>query len=65
MTDEQKTVYMLAQIALFNARIAGMVAENAHRTQCGLSLAYAEEHFIQAIEESGIHHNAIVGVFQS
>lgn len=65
MTDEQNTAYVLSQVALFNARIAGMVAENQMRAVRGEGPAYVKEHFDRAANESGIHHNAVIGLFIS
>lgn len=65
MSDEQKAAYVMAQVALFNARIAGMVAENQMRTHRGEAPAYVEGDFVKAAEDSGIHHNAVVGIFYS
>lgn len=34
-----------AQVLACQARVAGMMAENLHRQECGESIAYGEEHF--------------------
>lgn len=36
---------MQAEMEAVRATIAGMEAENAHRTTCGMSVAYGEEAF--------------------
>ena len=41
--NEGEYAFILAQTALLNCRVAGMVAENQHRTNCGNSLAYTEQ----------------------
>lgn len=45
MTPEQKAAFVNAQVAVFNARVAGMIAENAQRVHIGQSLAYGEGDF--------------------
>lgn len=35
----------VAEMHAVNARVAGMIAENAHREACGNSVAYGEEAF--------------------
>lgn len=64
MTDEQQAAFINSQTAIFNAVIAGMVAENNNRMMRGESLAYTEAHFQEAIENSGINYNQVVGLFQ-
>ncbi len=49
MTDAYET-YALTQTAVFNARIAGMVAENQARISRGEALAYTGVAFAQEIE---------------
>lgn len=60
MDEKQNTVFVLSQIAVFNAVIAGMVAENMQRAAVGQSMAYVEDDFTRVIEASGIHHNAVL-----
>jgi len=63
MTDEQKAAFIIAQSAVLVARVAGMQAENQIREHRGESLAYAENAFLTLIDESGVHHNAAIGLF--
>ena len=60
MNEEQRIAYVIAQAAVLNATIAGMVAENEYRKQCGNQIAYDEICFVKAVESSGLHHNAVV-----
>lgn len=43
--NEGSTVFVLAQVALLNCEIAGMTAENQHRMNCGLDIAYGADEF--------------------
>ena len=63
MTDEQKAAYVIAQAACLMATVAGMQAENQHRMNCGNSIAYGEEAFQRAIDESYCTHNAVLALF--
>lgn len=63
MTDEQKAAYVMAQAAIMNATVTGMIAENYTRMSRGESLAYGEEAFQELINNSGIHHNACITLF--
>jgi hypothetical protein len=45
MTPEQTAAYINAQTTLCQIELAGMLAENQHRLNCGLSIAYGEEGF--------------------
>ncbi len=60
MSDEANTAYVLAMIAVLNATIAGMVAENMQRQHRGESMAYVQADFAQEIKGSGMHHNAVL-----
>jgi hypothetical protein len=63
MTEEQNAAYVFSQSACALIEAMGMVAENAHRQQCGNSIAYGEEAFNALINKYGIHHNAVVTAF--
>lgn len=65
MTPEQKAAYVIAMSAYVMARVAGMQAENALRIDRGDALAYPEEAFEKVAIESGIHHNAVISLFNS
>ena len=67
MTPEQKAAFVVAQAALFNARVAGMVAENQYRTSRGLMVAYGEDAFASLEREFSavLGHNAVVLFFAS
>lgn len=68
MIEEMRVAVLMARTAALNAEVAGMQAENQHRTMNGLSIAYGEEAFSAAIErnrlgENGITLTAIHGEF--
>ena len=65
MTSEQKAAYIIAQAAAASAVIAGMQAENAYREARGEAQAYPQHEFENVIHQYGIHHNAIIGFFNS
>ncbi len=50
MTPEQKTVFVMAQIALLNADVAMMQAANEYRTRRGETIAYGEEEMYPIIQ---------------
>jgi len=64
MTDEQKAAYIMAQAAILNATIAGMVAKNQGRASRGETMAYDEEDFVIEIDDSSCHHHAVLNLFQ-
>jgi hypothetical protein len=64
MTPEQKAAYVMAMVAIFNAQIAGMVAENMQREHLGGSMAYTEKEFQKVIDESGCGCNSIAKIYQ-
>jgi len=43
--NEGSYAFVLAQVALLNCEVAGMQAENQHRMNCGLSIAYGAAEF--------------------
>ena len=61
MTPEEKAAFVVAQAAILNARVQGMVAENMQRSHRGESMAYMEDHFVKVVDESGIGHNDLIG----
>ncbi len=65
MTPEQQAAYIMAQVAILNAMVAGMVAENMQREVLGQSMAYVENDFVAAVNGSPCHHNAVLSLFQS
>lgn len=64
MTKAEAIAYVQAQTVCALAAIEAMKAENAHREACGMSVAYGEEAFLQIPVTYGIHHNAVVSLFQ-
>lgn len=65
MNDEQKAAYIIAQAAVLQATVAGMAAENMIRWHRSESMAYDESAFEDAINKSGVHHNAVIEFFHS
>jgi len=65
MTDEQKAAFVMAQAALLNARVAGMVAQNQFRMSYDNSISYDENAFIAVEREfdSVLGHNAVLVLF--
>lgn len=60
MEDIRKSAYIIAQAAVLNARVAGMVAENQDRIRKGESLAYIEEDFRKLVDKSSCGHNEVI-----
>lgn len=67
MTDEQKAAFVLAQVAMMNAEITGLNAENAWRISNGQSPTYGEAAFDAVIDryKHTLGENAILKFFQS
>ena len=65
MTEEQKAAYIIGKAAALVTRVAGMQAENMQRQHRGEAMAYNEHAFSTAVLEEGVHHNAIIELFQS
>lgn len=64
MTPEQQAAYVIAMAACAMAEVAGMQAENQQRAHRGESAAYTEGAFTEVINRNGIHHNAVLTMFQ-
>ncbi len=64
MTLEHQIVYVYGQIALMNAEIAAMQAENAIRQHRTEAPAYSGQAFFDVMKryECVIGHNAVVGM---
>ncbi len=52
MTPEERAAFIVGQAAILNAEVAGMVAENQHRMNCGNSIAFGVHAFQAVIEKS-------------
>lgn len=65
MTPEQAAAFIVAQAAMLNARIAGMVAENMQRAALGHSMAYGADEFFAVEREfdNYLGYNAVVALF--
>lgn len=55
---------VLAEITQVNVKIEAMKAANRERQAQGIADAYGESHFLDLIEEHGIHHNAICSMLE-
>lgn len=65
MTDEQKAAFIMAQAAVLNAKIWGMITANIARTMNHTPLIYNETAFLQAINESSCDHDDVISFFHS
>lgn len=64
MNRAETVAYVQAQSACALAEIEAMKAENSYRASCGNNIAYGEDAFLAVIEKYGIHHNAVMKLFQ-
>lgn len=64
MTEDQQVAYVHAMSVAAQAEIEGMRADNQLREVQGYSPAYGHDAFLAVIEKYGIHHNAVLTVFQ-
>ena len=51
MNEESRAAFIVAQAAMLNCRVAGMVAENMQRAAIGASMAYVEDAFAALAQE--------------
>ena len=65
MTEEQSAAYVNAQTIAARAEVEGMVAENQQRAACGNAMAFDGADFETVIEKYGLHHNALIALFNS
>ena len=65
MTNDQAAAFVVAQAALLQTRVAGMVAHNMHQMQIGGSQMYTEEAFTALHNEfdAVIGYKAVVRLF--
>ena len=64
MTASQSAAYVIANSIAAMAEIEGMKAENRSRVRRKASLAYTEEAFNDVVNKYGIHHNAMITLFE-
>jgi hypothetical protein len=64
MTVEETVAYVHSQTACALIELEAMKAENAYRAMRGETQAYSEQAFSDLIVHYGIHHNAVIGLFQ-
>ena len=60
---DEKTTYILAMAIGGIIEALGMYSENQHRLQRGETIAYGDDAFRDLMEDRGLHHNAILKVF--
>ena len=65
MTPEQQAAYVFAQSVSALIEALGMIGENLDRARRNESPAWRNEEFNGLINKYGIHHNAVIGLFQS
>ena len=56
-SNDRELLYFKMQLLQAEITMNAMIAENKQREIEGQSMAYTERHFIDLIEEYGIHHN--------
>lgn len=64
MDAAQSAAYIIAQAACVTAEIAAMEAANQWRRDRGVQPTYDEEHFRAVPEKYGVHHNAVLTLFE-
>ncbi len=65
MTPEQQAALVISNAATAMIEALGMTADNKARELRGELPQYGETDFAALIERSGIHSNAVIGLFQS
>lgn len=61
-TEELRAAVLIVRAAALNAEVAGMQAENQHRTSCGQSVAYGYDEFRAAINNNRLGENDVIAV---
>lgn len=65
MTPEQKAAFVNARVAVFQCRMAGMIADNMQREHQGMAMAFSLIEFDALEREFGdIGHNALIDFFR-
>ena len=64
MNEIQQAAYVIAQAACAMCEVEAMKADNERCRQQGVSDAYGESHFMALQDKYGIHHNAVITLFQ-
>lgn len=64
MNKDQAAAYVFAQSVAALAEIEGMKAANAERMSRGEALAYNEAAFFKIHAQYGIHHNAVMILYE-
>ena len=64
MTPEQQAAYVFAQSVSALIEAMGMISDNMDRARKGESQAWDNEEFNNLIVKYGIHHSAVIGLYQ-
>ena len=64
MTEDQKAAFIMAQAAVLNAQVAGMVAENDQRKHRDEAMAYVYDDFDALVRASVCDHNSALVFMQ-
>ncbi len=64
MTPEQQAAYVFAQSVSALIEALGMISDNLDRARKDESQAWHNEEFNHLIEKYGIHHNAVLSIYQ-
>lgn len=64
MTPEQKAAYVMAQSVSAMAAIEGMKAANREQAWRNCPLVYDKAAFDSVINDYGLSHNAVMGLFR-
>ena len=63
MTSEQSAAYIIAQAASMTAELESMKIANAEAIRNNEPNPYHAYHFMELIDNYGLSHNAIIGLF--
>ena len=55
--------YVMGQVALLNAEVAAMQAENSIAIQNGNTPPYNDQSFVEVTERYNVDHNSVIGAF--
>ena len=64
MNEEQKAAYVNGMAIGGLIEAFGMMSDNMQRQYKGEAMAYDEKAFYKLMENRGLHHNAIIGLFR-
>jgi len=64
MNENQEAAYIMGMAVGGLIEALGMMSDNMQRQYKGEAMAYDEKAFYKLMEDRGLHHNAIVGLFR-